>query len=136
MSTYKLFTDGAITKNPGGEASYGFVLYKDNKKISFGYGIIGSGAMMNNELAECYAISQGLSEFLRHWDTPKSRLTIYNDNQYVLSQIYKNKNIRQQLKQLEKLIDVSVKWIPRSKNTEADKLTKRLRTLNCLAYSE
>jgi ribonuclease HI len=125
---YKLYTDGAVTRNPGGTASYGFVLFLDDQEISFGYGIIGSSAKMNNVLAEYYAISQGLADFTRHWDKPKSQLYIYNDSKYVVSQVWKDRIVGFQLQQLQQHLDVKVAWIPRIQNIRADDLAKRLRS--------
>ena len=124
---YSLWTDGAVTKNPGGQASYGYLLYGDNIQISFGYGVIGSGAKMNNVLAEYYAISQGLSDFLRHWNQPKSSLVIYNDSQYVVAKVLDDPIIGFQLRQLKQYLDLKIVWIPRNLNIRADDLTKRLR---------
>lgn len=126
---YALFTDGAVTHNPGGTASYGYVLLGNEKEIDCGYGIIGSGARMNNVMAEFYAISQGLCSFVRNWDQPNSSLYIYSDSQYVVSQLRlgNNKLIGFQLQQIKKYLDVHIVWIPRSENFRADDLAKRLR---------
>lgn len=134
---YKLFADGSCHKNPGGQAAYGYILYGDNEEIDHGFGIIGSGARMNNNLAECFAISQGLSSFIKHWNEPESSLTIYNDSKYVLSQVknpVKGRNIEIefkildfQIRQIEQYLDVYLVWVPRSGNLVADALSKRLR---------
>jgi ribonuclease HI len=128
---YELYTDGAVTKNPGGTASYGFVLYADGKQLSFGYGIVGSSATMNNVLAEYYAVSQGIAEFMRIWDQPNSSLTIYNDSQFVVSQIYKDRILGPRLQQMKQYLDVKVVWVSREMNSQADDLAKRLRQLDC-----
>jgi RNase H-like protein len=124
---YKLFADGACTKNPGGEASYGYVLYGNDEKIDYGYGIIGSGAMMNNVIAEYYAIAQGIASFIRHWKDPRSSLIIYNDSKFVISQVLSHEILGFQLKNLKNFVDVKLEWIPREKNL-ADIFSKRLRT--------
>lgn len=134
---YNLYCDGAVTKNPGGEASYGYVLRDDTQEISYGYGIIGSSAEMNNVMAECYAISQGLADFIRRWDQPDSRLNIYNDSKFVISQLNNRKNkekffslIDFQIEQLKSFVDVHLVWVPRDGNVLADTLAKRLREIN------
>jgi ribonuclease HI len=138
---YRLWCDGAITKNPGGQASYGYVLKADSKQLDFGYGIIGSGANMNSLMAECFAISQGLSSFIRHWNQPQSSLYIYNDSKYVVSQlnkVLKDRPLKKEflqkhdhlislLKQTKIYIDVKIVWVPRSGNILADTFSKRLR---------
>lgn len=142
---YKLWTDGAVTRNPGGKASYGYVLQAENKEIDFGYGIIGSGANMNNVMAECYAISQGLSSFIRHWNQGDSTLVIYNDSKFVVGQLNKRCNrllknpfhfLDSQLQQIQNFVDVKIVWVPRSGNALADTLSKRLRDiLNCQKHT-
>jgi ribonuclease HI len=144
-SNYQLWTDGAVTKNPGGQASYGYLLKFEGKEIDFGYGIIGSGANMNNVMAECYAITQGLSSFIRVWDCPKPILYIYNDSKFVISQLNSEKKrllknpfsfINFQLQQIKNFVDVKLVWIPRSGNSTADILSKRLRNdLNCQKHT-
>jgi ribonuclease HI len=124
---YELYTDGAVDKNPGGTASYGFILYADQKQLSFGYGVIGSSAEMNSTLAEYYAVSQGLAEFMRIWNSPKSSLIIYNDSQFVVSKLHEDRILGPQLQRLQQYLDVKIVWIPREMNSQADNLAKRLR---------
>ena len=45
-------------KNPGGVATYGYLIYRDGEKIQRGYGVIGSGAGMTNNVAEYSALKQ------------------------------------------------------------------------------
>jgi ribonuclease HI len=147
---YKLFVDGAITRNPGGEASFGFILYESKRIVDFGYGIIGSGANMNSVMAECFAITQGLHSFIRYWNHPKSELNIFSDSKYVVSQLTKKGEkspdfhiIDFQLQEINRYLKTSIRWIPRSGNRVADNLAKRLRNkkreidlLNCQKHTQ
>jgi ribonuclease HI len=119
---YELYTDGGVSRNPGGTATYGFILYEGGKELSWGNGIVGFGAKMNNVMAEHYAISQGLSAFFRFWNKPAESLSIYNDSQYVVSQVWKDRILGHQLTHLNQSLDVKVIWIPRQNNL-ADRLT-------------
>ncbi len=41
-----IYFDGLCRpKNPGGVATYGYLIYQDGKKVKSGYGMIGSGAL-------------------------------------------------------------------------------------------
>lgn len=131
---YNLFTDGACTRNPGGVSTYGFLLEGDDKEIDFGYGVICSGAKSNNVMAECYAISQGLMSFLRHWDQ-RGELTVLNDSQYVIGMLTNNEKLKDfhfrlakmQIREISKYLKITLKWIPR-KNNKADILSKRFKS--------
>jgi len=48
-----VFFDGLCEpKNPGGVVTYGYVIYKDGKRIKAGCRVIGSGNGMTNNVAE------------------------------------------------------------------------------------
>jgi ribonuclease HI len=133
---YQLFTDGAVDKNPGGTASFGFSLRAEGAEIDYGYGIIGRGEFTNNVMAEYRAISEGLVSFMRHWDKPQSHLSIYCDSQFVVDTINKGglrdsvhlQIIDFQLSQIRPYVKVTVLWTPREENQRADQLAKRLRS--------
>ena len=54
-----IYFDGLCRpKNPGGVATYGYVIYKDGEKVKSGFGVIGSGAGMTNNVAEYSALKR------------------------------------------------------------------------------
>jgi ribonuclease HI len=128
---YKLWTDGAVTQNPGGEASYGFLLYEDGNLLDYGYGIIGSGDMMNNVMAEYWAIREGILSFIKRRKSLDSVLTTYCDSQYVIKQlngsVSDDKILNWLISQICTYTELYFVWVPRSGNQKADSLAKRLR---------
>jgi ribonuclease HI len=132
VSEYSLFFDGAFK---GKVASFGFVLYLDNKQIDRGYGILGTGGKLNATIGEYYGLSYGLDSFVRHVDRAAEVLNIYGDSAFVISQIKKDIHdyeelqiIKFKLKQVSLLVsEINIKWIPRAKNQIANALAKTLR---------
>src|SRR5512137_2298452 len=54
-----IYFDGLCRpRNPGGVATYGYVIYRDGEKIKSGYGVVGSGPGMTNNVAEYSALKQ------------------------------------------------------------------------------
>jgi ribonuclease HI len=54
-----IFFDGLCRpKNPGGVATFGYVIYKDGEKVKRGCGVVGSGAGMTNNVAEYSALKR------------------------------------------------------------------------------
>ncbi len=140
----ELYFDGACEPfNPGGTASYGWVIKKDNKIIKEGSGIVGTGEGMTNNIAEYSALIKGLEEFLIL--NLKEKLLIKGDSNMVINMINgrwgwnKKRSIWQPhqkmphlkelldkaLQQLNK-IDYEAQWIPREENKEADALSKNM----------
>ena len=62
-----LFFDGLCRpKNPGGVATYGYVIYQDGKKVRSGSGVTGSGTGMTNNVAEYSALKHAAEWVGRH----------------------------------------------------------------------
>ena len=133
MAVYSLFFDGAYKNKT---ASFGFVLYLDNKQIDRGYGILGTGGKLNSTIGEYYGLSYGLDAFVRQIDKPATVLNIYGDSAFVISQVKKDLHeyeelqvIKFKLQQVSRLVSkISIAWIPREKNKIANDLAKTLRT--------
>lgn len=138
----ELYFDGACEPiNPGGTASYGWVIKKDGKNIKTGYGIVGMGEGMTNNVAEYMGLIKGLEEYINlHLN---EKLLIYGDSSMIINMITgkwgwsKNKtkwNPHKKMPHLKKLLDQALsllrkvdyeaEWIPREKNKEADALSK------------
>lgn len=114
--------------NPGGVATYGYVVYQDNEVIKKGYGVVGEGKEMTNNVAEYTALKKAME-----WVTSqgiRDKITIKGDSQLVINQLkgkwkvksQTSKNFVPQIRELLKDKEVELVWIPREKNSEADKL--------------
>ncbi len=81
-----LYFDGLCRpRNPGGVATYGYVIYKDGKKVKSGYGVVGSGAGMTNNVAEYSALKHAL-EWARE-NCTEDVIVIKGDSQLVIHQL-------------------------------------------------
>lgn len=135
---YKLkFDGGCAPKNPGGTASYGFILYKNDIEVSRGSGIIGQGDLMSNNLAEFYALYYGLQKF-HEFSKENDKLLVQGDSNLVVnimkgkwrahpSKLYYTGYIQAKTAltfTVSAHVEVKFEWIPREKNQDCDDLTK------------
>ena len=140
----ELYFDGACEPfNPGGTASYGWLLKKDGKEIKSGHGVVGSGEGMTNNVAEYSGLIYGLEEFLKL--NLQEKLLIKGDSNMVINMISGKwgwnkkkskwqpheklphlKELLNQALSLLKKIEYEVEWIPREENKEADALSKHM----------
>jgi len=125
-----IFFDGLCRpKNPGGVATYGYVVYKDGKKVKTGNGVIGSGAGMTNNVAEYSALKQAVEWAGQH--CPNDELLIKGDSQLVIHQMNGTWQVHSETSKkfvpaIRRLLEgrkTSFVWIPREQNTEADLLS-------------
>jgi ribonuclease HI len=123
----KVFTDGASIGNPG-KVGVGYVIYKNDKRIKDGSVFLGN---QTNNFAEYMAVIFALTEILGMGERECEVLT---DSQLVCEQIkgnYKvaNENIFPLFTLAKKIIaqfnEFTITHIPREKNEEADKLSKK-----------
>jgi ribonuclease HI len=131
-----IYFDGLCRpKNPGGVATYGYVIYKDGKNVKSGYGIIGSGAGMTNNVAEYSALKRAAEWVLRHGGDDE--IVIKGDSRLVIHQMngswqVKSETSRKFVPEILRLLEgrkTRFVWIPREQNAEADRLSN-------IAYSE
>ena len=127
--------DGACgPTNPGGVASYGFVVRgSDNNIIHEGAGYVGEGPQMSNNVAEYEAVAAALQYILdRGWKDIEVRL--YGDSMLTVEQMsgrwkFKGglylKSARKACYLGNKFKKISFTWIPREQNQEADELSKQ-----------
>lgn len=128
----KVYIDGACEpKNPGGVATYGVSIYKDNLRIYKEKGLIGEGSEMSNNVAEYGALCKALSWLKSRYSL--ELITIMSDSQLLINQMNKKWKVNggfyletywKALKLKESFQRISFKWIPREENTEADELSK------------
>ena len=133
---YILSYDGACEPvNPGGVATYGYVIVSHGAEQSFGTGVVGEGEGMTNNVAEYSGLIEGMkavSEVIKSGDT----IEIRSDSQLAVRQmngIYKvrSERIRPLYEEAQKLkkaleeigIQVRIKWVPREQNERADYLS-------------
>ena len=129
--------DGACEPvNPGGIATYGYVIRKDGYLVASGKGEAIRGERATNNYAEYYAALVAL--MAAYAGFPQEPVVIAGDSQLVINQMIGKWQIRaenlkplwQQVKQAEALFPmVSWHWVRREANQEADTLSK-------LAYVE
>jgi len=132
------YFDGLCEPNPGGVATYGFVVKRDGKKIHEGHGLAGTPKtpQATNNVAEYTGLIRAL-EWLLSQKT-KEPIVIRGDSDLIIKQVkgeYKVKSgllapLHGQVKELlEKLPALTIEWIQRERNADADRLTN-------LAYAE
>ncbi len=114
--------------NPGGVATYGYVVYRNNEVIKKGYGVIGEGKGMTNNVAEYTALKKAIE-----WvdsQKIKDKILIKGDSQLVINQLkgkwkvksQTSKKFVPQIRELLKDKEVELVWIPREENSQADRL--------------
>jgi len=126
------YFDGLCEPNPGGVATYGFLIKRDGKKIDEGHGLAGApktpGA--TNNVAEYTGLIKALEWLVAH--KIKDPVLVRGDSDLVIRQVkgeYKVKSgllapLHAQVKELEeKLPALTFEWIQRERNADADRLT-------------
>lgn len=141
MPNYQLYFDGSCgPKNPGGVAAYGFALLREGESVRSGSGVIGEGEGMTNNLAEFYALDQGLCAFISCHEAPgvTHALQVFGDSKLVINvmnrywtpktdKAYYNAydTARLNLGIIRRVGHVvTFDWIPREMNTICDDLSK------------
>jgi ribonuclease HI len=121
--------------NPGGIACYAFIVKSDGRIIHSDYGVAAKpfSEESTNNVAEYTALAKALQWLLENNFNSK-KVEIKSDSQLVVNQLtgdYKVKASRilplfkQVLSLKTKFQDIQIKWIPRDKNREADRLTDK-----------
>jgi len=132
------YFDGLCEPNPGGVATYGFVIKRDGKKIDEGHGLAGTPKtpQATNNVAEYTGLIKALEWLVAH--KTKGPVIVRGDSDLIVRQVkgeYKVKSgllapLHAQVRELlEELPDLRLEWIQRERNVEADRLTN-------LAYAE
>jgi len=131
-----LYFDGLCRpRNPGGVATYGYVMYKDGKMVKSGYGVVGSGTGMTNNVAEYSALKRA-AEWVRE-NCSEDEIVIKGDSQLVIHQMngtwqIKSETSKKFVPEIRRLLEgrkTRYVWIPREQNAEADQLSN-------VAYSQ
>lgn len=121
--------------NPGGISCYAFVVKSDGRTIYSDYGIAVEPFSKDstNNVAEYTALVKAL-EWLLENNLSSTKVEIKSDSQLIVNQLtgdykVKSKRIMSLYKQVlllkGKFQDIQIKWVPREKNREADRLTNK-----------
>ena len=122
----EVYTDGRAEPNPG-LGTYGYVVYKDGKRVHSGHGV--AGKEVTNNYAEYFCLAKALERLEGSRD---EQVTVFSDSKLLVSQMkgewrFKGGNYAEMYlaaKELaERFTKISFVWIPREKNREADELT-------------
>lgn len=142
METYSIHFDGSCWKNPGGTAAYGTIVKSEGETICAEAGVIDTGPLMSNNVAEFFAVAVGLKRlWQKTYNLEKPRtgiVTCYGDSQLVVNMMAKKWRANPDklyypayLKAEEAVAEVrqlglrvQFTWIPREANTECDNLSK------------
>lgn len=140
MEPLTIYFDGLCEpKNPGGIATYGFVIKNaDQVGIAAGRGVVAEGPTATNNFAEWAALGKALRWLVDNREfRPCSYIHIRGDSQLVINQLlgkYKCKAPHLQklrarcwdlIEQLGLLTSTDAQWIPREQNTDADNLSRQ-----------
>ena len=126
-----IYFDGlCYPKNPGGVAAYGYLVYRDGEPIWRGFGGVGEGRGMTNNVAE-YEALMAAAQWLVDEEI-EDKILIKGDSELVIKQMkgqYKissatSKKYVPEIKKLLQGKDVSFSWVPRDDNEEADRLSR------------
>jgi len=121
-------------RNPYGIATYGFVVYRDGKKVYEEGGLVGAwilGDDVSNNVAEYTALIKGMEHITN--TGYKGPLIVMGDSQLVIRQMRGEYAVRarrltklyERAKELVKNFErVIFQWVPREENAEADRLCR------------
>ena len=123
--------------NPGGTASFGYIIKKNGKTMNRDYGVIGSGKGMTNNVGEYTALVHAL-EKIKILKLDKEKIVVRSDSRLVAygmgtdpatGRSWKIKAplilpLYTKAKKLSEGMDINFLWIPREENEEADQLTR------------
>lgn len=132
------YFDGLCEPNPGGVATYGFVVRKDGKLVHEGHGLAGTpkSAQATNNVAEYTGLLKALEWLISQ--KIRGPVVVRGDSDLVIKQVkgeYKVKSpllapLHRRVKDLlQELPGASFEWVQRELNADADRLTN-------LAYAE
>lgn len=128
----EIYIDGLTEpRNPGGIATWGFVVTNDNIMIQE-HGVVGEGPRMSNNVAEYASLIAALKWIIKQGiDEP---VTICSDSQLVVNQMNGMWSVRKGLyidyyeeammhrSQVE--AELTFKWVPREQNKRADAMSR------------
>jgi ribonuclease HI len=134
-----IFVDGACEpKNPRGVATYGFVIYREEKQLAVGSGLAAEPwtEQASNNVAEYVALIMALEKVLS-LRLEASEVEVRADSKLLVEQVNGTYAVRApRLKPLHERVkrllpqfkNLYLRWIQREENAEADALSKEAYT--------
>lgn len=129
-----LYCDGLTEPvNPGGIACYGWVAYRDGERLAEGSAVVCSGPGATNNVAEYSAVIAGLEWLLKN-GYQREEVVVRSDSQLCIYQLAGRYAVRSprlwplfsRARELaSQFRRVRFEWVPRSRNAEADLLSRR-----------
>ncbi len=122
----EVYTDGRAEPNPG-LGTYGYVIYKDGKRVHSEHGV--AGREVTNNYAEYFCLTKALERLAPHRG---EEVTVYSDSTLLVNQMsgkwkFKRGNYAEKYLAAKELAGefsrLRFEWVPREKNSEADELT-------------
>jgi ribonuclease HI len=132
----EVYFDGLCQpKNPGGISCYAFLVKSGGRTIYSDYGIAVEPFSQDstNNVAEYTALVKAL-QWLLEKNLGSTKVEIKSDSQLIVNQLtgdykVKAKRIISLYKEVlllkSKFQDIQIKWVPRERNREADRLTNK-----------
>ncbi len=131
-----MYFDGLCEpKNPGGIATYGFLIQRNGETIFEDYGLADAepwSKEASNNVAEYSAVLRAL-KWLDERKEHDAQIVIRGDSKLIVNQLkgeYKVKSLRivelfhEAKKLLSKFKNLRIEWVDRSLNQEADRLSR------------
>ncbi|MCX8189241.1 MAG: ribonuclease HI family protein [Nitrososphaeria archaeon] len=130
----EVYVDGLCEPiNPNGIAAYGFVIYMNGKRVLEGYGVVGKGEGMSNNVGEYAALCEAIKALVKLKLT-EEEILVKSDSKLLVNQMngvwrcHNGYYIQKynEAKDLIKLFkNISFIWIPREENKQADSLSRK-----------
>ncbi|MDH7596952.1 MAG: ribonuclease HI [Methanothrix sp.] len=126
-----VFFDGLCSpRNPGGVAAYGYLIYRNGELLHRGWGVVGEGRGMTNNVAEYEALLAAIRWIQKN--AHGESVVFKGDSRLVIKQMSGEWKVRSDtsrryvplIKSMLEGIDHKFVWIPREENVEADALSK------------
>jgi ribonuclease HI len=119
--------------NPGGVACYAYLIKEGGRTIQSEYGLADEPFSKDatNNVAEYVALAKAL-EWLVANNRASDKVRVKSDSQLVVRQLAGEYRVRTKklvplyldvVELLKKFSDIKIEWVPREKNSEADRLT-------------
>ncbi|NSW82782.1 MAG: reverse transcriptase-like protein [Syntrophothermus sp.] len=128
-SEYIVYCDGLCEPNPGGIATWGFIIKQGKKTLHQSCGTAAIGKEATNNVAEYTALINALEHLNSSGITGK--IIVKTDSQLMANQLNGTYAVRskriiplyQKARALMKKLNARIVWIPREKNADADALS-------------
>jgi ribonuclease HI len=119
--------------NPGGVACYAYLIKEDGGTIQSEYGLADEPFSKDatNNVAEYVALAKALGWLVAN-GRAQDRIRVKSDSQLVVRQLSGEYRVRTKklvplyldvVELVKKFSDIEIEWVPREKNSEADRLT-------------